>query len=86
MELMSQGYPELSFELSIDEQNYIQTSIQAIIGKVSTYRVQILHQSQKSNPVTSFSHLFYLVIYEFAKKVEKSCHLGVMGYPLKFMY
>ena len=44
---------------------------------------QVLHHSQKSNPATSFSHPFYLVIHEYAKKVEKSCHLGV---PFRMHY
>ena len=43
----------------------------------------IFAECQKSNPATSFSHPFYLVIHEYAKKVEKSCHLGV---PFRMHY
>ena len=49
-------------------------------------RVPHFAENQKSNPGTSFSHLFYLANNENPKKVEKSYHLGVPRYPPLFMY
>ena len=56
-------------------------------GPVLSAAIRVTHfaESQKSNPATSFSHPFYLVIHEYAKKVEKSYHLGVGIHPPWFM-
>ena len=44
-------------------------------------RVTHFAKSHRNIAATSFSHPFYLVMKEKAKKVGKSCHLGVIRHP-----
>ena len=44
-------------------------------------RVTHFAKSHRNIAATSFSHPFYLVMKEKAKKVGKSCHLGVTRHP-----